>query len=198
MKKFKKFFELVNEANDKIKSIYSVNRQLKSHKIKVEAIKNTGNGEYFLRVKSLKDPNIKGDIKYDSEEDVVLAAKNLKTVKDIMSFLNRNARTMEGLAFGVILKDEKDAENDASDNETGEDGLDGDLTGDEPAPEDTETDPNAEESADAEVDNKEFKDGVDGEVEEDDEELDGDKADSDLTATSNDNKNPTIQIIVNK
>jgi predicted transcriptional regulator len=88
MKNFIELYKLINEAREYNNS---KNIQLKTMKVELKGYSNLNN-RHTLTIKSLKDPNIKGTIKFSELEDLKIVLKNLKNNIDLLNYINFNYR----------------------------------------------------------------------------------------------------------
>ena len=89
MNKFYELYDLLNEKKDlNIQKVI----KMKSMDVQVTAYSNH-NDRNTLYMKSLKDPNIKGKIAFETEEDLKLMFGNLKDSIELLNYINYNYKT---------------------------------------------------------------------------------------------------------
>lgn len=86
-----------NPVTGRMDATASKNIQLVDSDVKIS--KKIVEDEYFIEIRSNLDPNMKGEVEYDSKEEMDIAFKNLNTVGDVLNYMNVNMKNYSS-AFG--------------------------------------------------------------------------------------------------
>lgn len=122
IKSFKRFFleEVDKETNAQIVKEKIIS--LLSQDILVTILKNVD--DYFIKIESMKDPNISGSIKYDSFENAILALLNFENDEDLLKYIEYISKEEEDCYNLIkIVSDEVTEQNELKKKEAEEEAV---------------------------------------------------------------------------
>jgi hypothetical protein len=132
---FKKFYwDEISEAKKPEKDpalIKTKNKTLNVSEVKIDLL-HSETVEPMVRITYLKDPNVKGHVRYSSIEDAKTAYDNLNELGDILNFMYYNMTNVDTAhKWSYVINNEIRAERKKTKDEIEADGLNFSIVSDE-------------------------------------------------------------------